>query len=136
MRIKKKPELRYLWHPGTHDIFSGYGLTLAPAHLVGLVMVDRPHPADPAWLAEVEQTFGKYALAVMTQQGERGIVCQMHIAHASLPYLKTFDHPNTQALHTALQPLLTSLPAVTLCLTWHWASRCWVSTLVKGGEDP
>ena len=93
-------------------------------------------PLDPNWLAEVEQTFGGYQLAVMTQQGERGMVCQMHIAHESVQYLTTFAHPRTLAIRNALKPLLTSPPAVTLCLTWHEASRCWVSTIVKGGDDP
>ena len=43
-------ELRCLYHPHTAAT-SGYGLTLAPNRpdlLTGLLMVDRPHPADPA----------------------------------------------------------------------------------------
>ena len=43
-------ELFYLWHPETEDKFSGYGLTTKPERknrLVGLLMVDRPLPADP-----------------------------------------------------------------------------------------
>ena len=135
MGTKSTPELRYLWHPGTQDIFSGYGLALAPAHLVGLVMIDRPRVADPGWLAEVEQTFGEYELAAMTQGGERGIICQMRIAHESLSYLKTFVHPLTLAIRNALKPLLTNPPAVTLCLTWHRGSRCWVSTIAKRDEQ-
>ena len=50
MRANKTPDLRFLWHPGTRDIFSGYGLVLAPAHLVGLIMIDRPTVADLVWL--------------------------------------------------------------------------------------
>jgi len=45
-----KGELFFLWHPGTEEIFSGYGLTTQAGSaeiLVGLLMVDRPHPADP-----------------------------------------------------------------------------------------
>ena len=123
-----------LWHPGTTDTFSGYGLALAPAHLVGLVMIDRPRPADPAWLAEVRATFGDYQLTAMTQGGERGLVCQMHITQESLRYLKRLEHPLTLALHTALSPLLHHPPAVTLTLRWDQASSVWVSTLVKGGR--
>src|SRR5882724_12604731 len=41
---EREPPLVLLWHPGTRDIFSGYGLRMAPAHLVGVVMVDRPRP--------------------------------------------------------------------------------------------
>jgi hypothetical protein len=125
--------LLYLWHPDTKDVFSGYGLALAPALLVGLVMVDRPKPANPAWLAEVRATFGDYQLTAMTQGGECGLVCQMHIGQQSLGYLKRFDHPLAAGLHTALLPLLRHLPAVTLALHWDETSGCWVSRIVKGG---
>ena len=135
METNRQPKLRYLWHPGTRDVFSGYGLILEPTHLVGLVMIDRPTVADPAWLEEVEKTFGEYQLTVMTQGGERGMVCQMYIAHESRQYLTTFPHPLTLAICNALKPLLKDPPAVTLCLTWYWASRCWVSTIVKGEEQ-
>ena len=127
------PELLYLWHPGTKDIFSGYGLALAPAHLAGLIMVDRPRPCDPAWLAEIRATFGDYQLTAITQGGERGLVCQMHIAQESLRYLKRFDHPLASDLHKALMPLLHRLPAVTFALQWDETCRAWVSTIVKGG---
>ena len=43
-------ELFILSHPETEDVFSGYGLTTEDGRkdrLVGLLMVDRPHPADP-----------------------------------------------------------------------------------------
>lgn len=130
--MKTHPALRYLWHPGTLDTFSGYGLALAPVHLVGLVMIDRPRPADPAWLTEVKHAFGAYQLAAMTQTGERGIVCQMHIAQESLGYLKTFDHALAYALSSALMPLLLRPPAVTLALRWKKESQAWVSTIVKG----
>ena len=64
-----KGEFFVLWHPGTEEIFSGYGLTMQPGSkefLVGLLMVDRPTPVDPAWLKEVEATFGEYQLVAMT----------------------------------------------------------------------
>ena len=132
----KTKELLYLWHPGTKDIFSGYGLPLTTqSHLVGIVMVDRPRVTDPAWLKEIEKTFGEYQLTVMTQKGERGIVCQMLIAEESIPYLKTFDHPLTSAVRDALSPLLKNPPAVTLALTWHQVSGFWISTIAKGGEN-
>jgi len=134
MSTPPKPEVLYLWHPGTPDTFSGYGLALAPAHLVGLMMIDRPQRADPTWLQTLTDTFGSYQLALMTRGGERGIVCQMRIARESVQYLKRLDHPLTSALRTALFPLLHNLPAVTLALRWEPASRAWVSTLRKGGE--
>ena len=126
------PALLYLWHPGTPDTFSGYGLALAPTHLVGIVMIDRPQLADPAWLQMIEETFGAYQLATMTRTGERGMVCQMHIAQESLPHLKPFAHPFTLPIRTALLPLRKTLPAVTLALSWDPARGAWVSTILKG----
>ena len=81
----------FLWHPGTTDIFSGYGLVLAPSHLVGLLMVDRPDPVDPSWLAMIERTFGSYQLTAITTGGERGMVCQMRIAEESMPHSIVFS---------------------------------------------
>src|SRR2546423_14895398 len=71
MSTTPTPKLLYLWHPGTPDTFSGYGLALTPAHLVGLVMIDRPQRAAPAWLRKIKDTFGSYQLATMTQGGAR-----------------------------------------------------------------
>ena len=129
----KTKELLYLWHPGTPDIFSGYGLPLAASsHLVGIVMIDRPTVADPVWLEKVQHTFGDYQLTAMTQRGERGIVCQMLIAEESIACLKTFDHLLALPIRAALLPLLNTPPAVTLDLKWEQASGYWVSTLMKG----
>ena len=57
--------LFFLWHPGTADTFSGFGLTTLPdskEFLVGYLTVDRPRPVDPAWLSNVEAAFGGYRL--------------------------------------------------------------------------
>ena len=121
----------FLWHPGSKDIFSGYGLVVAPAHLVGLLMVDRPDPVDPSWLAMIERTFGSYQLTAMTTGGERGLVCQMHIAEESMQYLRVLPHPDIGALRDALRPLLDDLPAVTLHLAWSADHACWVSQIVQ-----
>jgi hypothetical protein len=120
----------FLWHPGTADIFSGYGLVLAPAHLVGLLMVDRPEPVYPDWLATLERTFGSYQLTAMTQGGEQGLVCQMRIADDSMQYLRVLPHPHLGELRDALAPLLDDLPAVTLHLAWSAHQACWVSQIV------
>ncbi len=75
-----KGELFFLYHPGTRNTFSGYGLTMqedSQQKLTGLLMVDRPRPVDPAWLREVEATYGGYQLIPMTAAGERGIACRM-----------------------------------------------------------
>ena len=120
----------FLWHPGTTDIFSGYGLVVAPAHLVGLLMVDRPEPVDANWLETIERTFGSYQLSAMTQTGERGLVCQMRIAEESMQHLRVLPHPDIGALRDALRPLLDDLPAVTLHLAWSADHACWMSRII------
>jgi hypothetical protein len=123
--------LLFLWHPGTKDIFAGYGLALAPSHLAGLLMVDRPDPVDPNWLAMIERTFGSYELTTMTTGGERGMVCQMHIDEVSTQHLRVLPHPDIGALRDALQPLLDDLPAVTLHLAWSAEHECWMSRIIE-----
>jgi hypothetical protein len=127
----KTPVLQFLWHPGSNDIFSGYGLVIAPAHLVGLVMVDRPEPVEPGWLTVIERTFGRYQLTAMTAGGERGLVCQMRIAEESTQHLRVLQEQRSDAIRDALLPLLNDLPAVILGLAWYPASRCWVSRIVE-----
>ena len=120
----------FLWHPGSRDIFSGYGLVVAPAHLVGLLMVDRPEPVDANWLETIERTFGSYQLSAMTQTGERGLVCQMRIAEDSTQHLRVLPHPDIGALRDALRPLLDNLPAVTLHLAWSANHASWMSRFI------
>jgi hypothetical protein len=119
----------FLAHPGTTDIFSGYGLVVAPAHLVGLLLVDRPDPVDANWLEMIESTFGSYQLTTMTTGGERGMVCQMRIAEESMQYLRVLPHPDIGALRDALRPLLDDLPAVTLHLAWSTEHGSWMSRI-------
>jgi hypothetical protein len=72
--IPQRGQLYFLWHPGTRDVFSGYGLVAREGfqdHLVGILMVDRPKPADPKWLKEVEVVFGAVQLVPMTASGEK-----------------------------------------------------------------
>jgi hypothetical protein len=128
---EREPPLVFLWHPGTRDIFSGYGLHIAPAHLIGLIMVDRHGGADPGWLAEIERIFGSCDLAPMTQTGERGIVCQMKVAEDSRRYLKRLIHPQNRAIREALRPLRRHPPAVTLEVRWQPDRQCWVSTILQ-----
>jgi hypothetical protein len=127
----RRHAILFLSHPGTTDIFSGYGLVVAPAHLVGLILVDRPEPVDANWLEMVERAFGSYQLTAMTTGGEQGLVCQMIIAEASMPYLRVLPHPHIGALRDALAPLLEALPAVTLHLTWSADHRCWISHILE-----
>jgi hypothetical protein len=126
--------LYFLWHPGTQDTFSGYGLTVQPGRkeqLAGLLMVDRPQPVDPAWLAEVKTTFGGYDLYMMTATHERGIACQMWVEKQSLPYLRQFERPLTTRVAQALTPLLQQPPKPRFKVHWDEASRLWVSEFQK-----
>ena len=114
-------ELFYLWHPETDGVFSGYGLTIDQErknHLVGLLMVDRPNPADPAWLQAVNDTYGECQLMPMTATGERGLACQMQIEDDSLPHLRQFPSEMSNDIKTALDPLLEEPPAPLLKLDW------------------
>jgi hypothetical protein len=123
-------ELLFLSHSGTEEVFSGYGLTMQPRTeelLVGLLMVDRPHQADPEWLAEVEATFGEYELIPMTPTGERGIACQMQIEPESLPHLRRFPGEKAAAIEMALQPLLLNPPKPAFTLRWDEEWRNWRS---------
>ena len=132
-------ELFYLSHPETNDVFSGYGLTIVednPAHLVGLLMVDRPYPVDPTWLDALEATFGKYDLVPMTASGERGILCQMQIAPDSIPYLRRFFGEKSAAIQQALIPLLDDLPNPVFSLNWDGESRTWRSRLTAADVLP
>jgi hypothetical protein len=128
--------LYFLWHPGTKDTFSGYGFTIQAGrqdHLVGLLMVDRPQRVDPAWLAQIEASFGGYALHVMTATGERGIACQMQIAPDSLAYLRGDLGEATirQGFRQALGPLLQQPPKPRLKLRWNEDLRFWTSEFLE-----
>lgn len=128
---EREPPLVFLWHPGTREIFSGYGLRLAPAHLVGLVMVDRPRPATADWLEEIHRTFGGYELVPMTHSGERGMICQMRIVEDSRVHLRVMRSMQREAIRQALLPLLGALPAVTFSMAWDEARGSWVSTMMR-----
>ena len=125
-----KGELLFLWHPGTEEFFSGYGLTMQPESqefLVGLLMVERPNPADPEWLKEVQDTFGECRLVAMAAAGERGLVCQMQIEPGSFPYLRRFPGEKAAAIRTVLEPLLDDPPNPAFVLRWDEEVRLWRS---------
>jgi len=134
-----KGELFFLWHPGTEEIFSGYGLTMQPGSeefLAGLLMVDRPRPADPEWLNEVEATFGECQLVAMTATGERGIACQMQIEPESLPHLRQYPSGKAAAIQAALEPLLEDPPKPVFTLRWDEEARLWRSQFAPTDELP
>jgi hypothetical protein len=122
-------QLFVLSHPGS-DLFSGYGLTTHEGRkdrLIGLLMVDRPQPVDPAWLGEIEQRYGEAHLVAMTATGERGILTQMRIARESVRLLHGFAQPLARELTRALTPLLEKPPAPVLKLRWDEEQKLWRS---------
>ena len=134
-----KGELFYLWHPGTEEIFSGYGLAMWPGDktlLAGLLMIDRPQTADPLWLNEVEANFGDYQLAAMTAGGERGIVCRMQIEPASQPFLRRFPGEQAAVMNAVLQPLLVKPPNPLFSMNWDEEGRVWRSRFASVMELP
>jgi hypothetical protein len=104
--------------------------------LIGLLMVDRPYPADPEWLQRVEQVFGECQLVPMTATGERGIACQMKIEPESQAYLHRFPLSKAAAIKTALVPLLDDLPAPAFALRWNESQRLWESRILHPNELP
>lgn len=134
-----KGEIFFLTHPGMSDIFSGYGLTMTAGSkefLVGLLMVDRPQMADPAWLQELAAAFGTYELLPMTAGGERGLVCQMQIEPGSLTHLRQFPGQKAASIQKALEPLLENPPQTLLSLQWDASGRIWRSHPARPNELP
>lgn len=127
-------ELYFLRHPAAVDTFAGYGLPMRRGrtdHLTGLLMVDRPTPVDPQWLAGIEEIFGEYALVPMAASGERGIACQMHLDWRSRSLLEQRDDPLSAEIAHSLAPLLENPPRPALALQWDeqhrlWTSRPWI----------
>lgn len=127
-------ELLCLYHPGTPDIFSGYGLVMTedwPGHLAGILIVDRPFPADPDWLQQIQTTYGECQLVPMTTRGDRGLVCQMHIEPESLQHLRRFAPGFGQPLQNNLRPLLEEPPPPTLALRWDEDHGAWFSEMMR-----
>jgi len=126
----QRGDLYYLWHPGTEDVFSGYGLVVEDGkrnRLVGLLLVDRPVRVDPAWLASVKATFGRYELRPMTATGQRGILCEMLIGEENEPLLRQFAGEKSSAIQRALLPLLDQPPLPCFRLTWDAETHTWHS---------
>lgn len=94
---------------------------------MGILMVDRPQAADPAWLRAIEARFGSCQLVPMTATGERGLVCRMQIEPDSLPYLRRFPTTQSDAIRTALEPMLADHPKPAFTLHWSEKARAWCS---------
>ncbi len=135
----ERGSLLYLTHPDK-QLFSGYGITRETNRkdsLVGLLMVDRPHPANPVWLQSVSETFGSFELYPMTAAGERGMGCQMHIQPDSVKHLKSrSDAPFSNELQRVLQPMLENPPAPVFGLKWDDEIKAWASEFIIPNELP
>lgn len=133
--IQQKPisswdmlEFRFLWHPKSENIFSGYGIATENSNeLQGLLMVDRPSPVDPIWLEEVKDTFGEYQLLSMTNSGDRGIACKMVIDPDSVQYLRYFEIGINEILIKICKGLD---PKPRFWLKWNDNLRFWVSEIL------
>jgi hypothetical protein len=121
------PARLFLRHLGTTDIF-------APAHVVSLVMGERPRPAESTWRAESRATGGNSQRAAMTLGGERGMSCQGPMAQESLRSLHQGDHPLTSSRYTALVPLLCPLLTRAGTLRRDSTQSGGVSILREAGE--
>lgn len=100
--------------------------------LIGILMVDRPGPADPEWLKQVERNFGEYQLVPMTATGERGIVCRMQIVAESLTHLRQYPTEKAETLKKALEPLLDNRPHPVFVLSWNEDHNLWQSKMTNG----
>ena len=63
----------------------------------------------------------------MTVDGDRGIICQMHVTEESLPYLKQFESPQAVAIQQALSPLLEEKPNPVFGVLWDPELELWRS---------
>jgi len=132
-------DLFYLWHPGSEQIFSGYGLAKESGRddlLVGLLTVDRPYPADPSWLQAVHNAFGECHLVPMASSGERGLACQMQITPEDEAHLRRFPSPLSMEIQMALEPLIEDPPHPVFNLSWDNEARLWRSVFAISNELP
>ena len=137
--IIQRGDLIFLGHPGTDEIFSGYGLAIQTGRkdaLVGLLMVDRPHPVDPLWFRSVEEAFGECQLVPMTASNERGIMCRMQIEPDSVHCLQQIPFDKAYSIQEALQPLLEQLPKPAFRMCWDNEQRLWMSEIKQPNELP
>src|SRR5690606_37494205 len=136
----RRGDLLFLVHPTAETLFSGYGLVVqtgSRARLYGLLLVVRPRPVAPAWLASLKARFGDYQLYRMTHAGDGGIACQMWIEAGSQVYVRRLTVPVAGQMQDALRPLLVDPPAPKLTLAWHAPTQLWSSAFYEGAEaDP
>jgi hypothetical protein len=100
-----------------------------------MMMRARESPLVFLWHPGTHDRFS-YELVTMARDGARGLVCQMRIVEESRVHLRVLRHPQREEIRTALRPLLTEPPTVTLTMTWDDTSECWVSTMVQPPRFP
>jgi hypothetical protein len=80
--------LYFLTHEGNPELFSGYGIPMkegTKSPLIGMFMVDRPSPCPPAYIRELEETFGEVFIGPITSNYDRGIYARMGVRGPFLP---------------------------------------------------
>ncbi len=149
--IIKKGDLFFLMNPGTVGGYSGYGLTTLSNHkdfLVGFLMVNSEHLADPQWHKTMEERYGEDQVGTMPESDNQGVFCQMQIDKNSLPYVQQISvnvtptpveeisldrAAETKAL---LAPFLDTLPNPSFGLVWIPERNCWLSMHSNQNELP
>jgi len=99
-------------------------------------MVDRPRPASPEWLRDIQEAFGGYKLTEMTPAGERGILCQMEVEEESLAHLRWSGTSKAKLIQEALEPLLEERPKPVLRVRWDEERRLWTSEFLTRTQIP
>jgi hypothetical protein len=131
--MSHKP-LYFLTHEGNPRVFSGYGIPLKEgikSPLVGMLMVDRPSPCPPAYIRELEDTFGEVFIGPMTSNYDRGVYARMGIEDPLSLGLLRDDVQGEMveyirgALETAVR--LGRLPNPRLRVEWSRERGLWIS---------
>lgn len=125
-------DVRYLWHPGTTDTFSGYGLRIDKDRIAGLLMVDRPCIAPESYINYIMETFGECDLYPMTTDGSRGVICRMTIAADSTQFVKDLGFHVNELILERFRPLLQNLPRPHFKMKYSPAHRLWLSEFYRG----
>jgi len=124
-----------LWHPGTEDTFSGYGIGKDTDYIIGLLMIDRPQIAPQEYLDEIRKEFGPYFVSPMTFDGCRGILCQMTIEEQSRRYVRRFDKELEDIILNNIDPLLEHKPKPHFMMGYSHELRLWTSTFYRGDKN-
>jgi hypothetical protein len=72
----------------------------------------------------------------MTAAGERGLVCQMHVAPNSKEHIRRIPGSRAAEIQRALEPLLERPPAPSFIVQWDEEARVWRSEFAVSNELP